>query len=114
MGTGTIMFEKVSKFRKYKFTDKKRSKGGMISSLLLVLEVVLLGYSIYLAYKSAGNGGIEVGLMAFMALVLSLIGFFIGVRSFKEDNVFFGYSWFGTIGNTLVWMLLGGLMLVGL
>jgi len=108
------MFEKVSKFRKYKFTDKKRSKGGMISSLLLVFEVVLLGYSLYLSFKSGGHGGVEVGVMAFTAFILSLAGFIIGVRSFKEDNVFFGYSWFGTIGNTLVWMLLGGLMLVGI
>lgn len=107
------MFEKVGKFKKYKFTDKKRSKGGVISSLLLVLALFLLGFSIYLAFKSAGNGGIEVGLLAFMALIFSVSGFFVGVKSFKEENVFFGYSWFGTIGNTILWILIGCLILVG-
>ena len=107
------MFEKVNKFKKYKFTDKKRSKGGMISSVLLVLAVALLGSSIYMSFKNAGNGGIEVGLMAFMALILSVSGFFVGMKSFKEENVFFGYSWFGTIGNTILWIALGCLILVG-
>ncbi len=102
------------KYKKYKFTDKKRSKGGMVSSLLLVLAATLLVLSIYMSYKNAGNGGIEVGLLAMVSLIISLAGFFVGVRSFKEENVFFGYSWFGTIGNTIVWLILGGLMLVGL
>lgn len=108
------MFENINKFKKYKFTDKKRSKGGVISSLLLVFAIVSLGFSIYLSFKSAGNGGIEVGLLAFVALFLSVLGFFIGVKSFKEDNVFFGYSWLGTVGNTILWILLGCLILVGL
>lgn len=108
------MFEKVNKFKKYKFTDKKRSKGGMVSSLLLVLAFVSLGFSVYLSFKSAGKGGIEVGLLAFVALILSVAGFFVGVKSFKEDNVFFGYSWLGTIGNTILWILIGCLILVGL
>ncbi len=107
------MFEKVNKFKKYKFTDKKRSKGGIASTVLLFLAVALLVGSIYLSYKSAGNGGLEVGLLAFMSLVVSLVGFFVGVKSFKEENVFFGYSWFGTIGNTIMWIFLGCLMLVG-
>ena len=107
------MFEKVNKFKKYKFTDKKRSKGGITSTVLLFLAVILLVESIYWSFKSAGNGGLEVGLLAFMALIVSLVGFFVGVRSFKEENVFFGYSWFGTIGNTIMWIFLGCLMLVG-
>lgn len=107
------MFEKVNKFKKYKFTDKKRSKGGVISTVLLVLAVTLLVLSIYFSFEKAGNGGLEVGLMAFLALIISVTGFFVGVRSFKEDNVFFGYSWFGTIGNTIIWLFLGCLMLVG-
>lgn len=107
------MFEKVNKFKKYKFTDKKRSKGGVISTVLLVLAVTLLVLSIYFSFEKAGNGGLEVGLMAFFALIISVTGFFVGVRSFKEDNVFFGYSWFGTIGNTIIWLFLGCLMLVG-
>ncbi len=107
------MFEKVNKFKKYKFTDKKRSRGGVISSLLLLLALVLFAGSVYLSFKSAGKGGIEVGLMAFMALIFSVSGFFVGLKSFKEENVFFGYSWFGTVGNTILWIVLGCLMLVG-
>ena len=108
------MFDNLNKFKKYKFTDKKRSKGGIISSLLFVLAVVLLGISIYLSYKKAGDGGMEVGLLAMTSLIIALSGFFVGVKSFKEENVFFGYSWMGTIGNTIIWIILGGLILVGL
>ncbi len=101
------------KSQKYKFTDKKRSKGGMISSFLLVVAFVMICYSIYLSYKSAGNGGYIVGLLAMLSLIVSLTGFFVGIRSFKEENVFYGASWFGIIGNTIIWIFLGCLMLVG-
>lgn len=102
------------KFQKYKFTDKKHSKGGIISSLLLLISAWMLGYSIYLSFKEAGNGGYMVGLLAMLALLVSIIGFFVGVKSFKEEDVFYGYSWFGTVGNTIIWLFLGCLMLVGL
>lgn len=95
-----------NKFKKYKFTDKKRSKGGVISSLLFVLALLLIGSSIYFSFKKAGNGGIEVGLTAMLSLIVSFSGFIVGVKSFKEDNVFFGYSWFGTVGNTALWLIL--------
>ena len=86
----------------------------MVSTFLLIVATIMIGYSIYLSYKSAGEGGYIVGLLAMLSLLLSLIGFFVGVRSFKEENVFFGYSWFGVIGNTIIWLFLGCLMLVGL
>lgn len=108
------MFERFNKFKKYKFTDKKRSKGGMISSLFLVISVALLVWGIYISYKSHGNGGIEVGILAMVSLIISLSGFFVGIKSFSEDNVFRGYSWIGTIGNTVLWVILACLMLVGL
>ncbi len=99
--------------KKYKFTDKKRSKGGIISSLLLAVSLGMLSYSIYLSFKEAGNGGYLVGLLAMLALVASVAGFFVGMKSFKEEDVFYGYSWLGTIGNTIIWLFLGCLMLVG-
>lgn len=102
------------KFKKYKFTDKKKSKGGIVSTLLFLVAISMMIASIYRSYKYAGNGGTEVGVLAMTAFFMSLIGFFVGIKSFKEENVFYGFSWFGTICNTAMWLILIGLMLIGI
>lgn len=100
--------------RKYKFTDKKISRGGILSSLFVLIAAGLLYAGVYISYKADGNGGTNVGLLGAGAFLASIIGFIIGIRSFKKDDVFLGFPWFGVVGNAIIWIFMAGVILVGL
>ncbi len=100
--------------RKYKFTDKKISRGGILSSLFVLIAAGLLYAGVYISYKADGNGGANVGLLGAGAFLASIIGFIIGIRSFKKDDVFLGFPWFGVVGNAIIWIFMAGVILVGL
>lgn len=100
--------------KKYKFTDKKLSRGGILSSLFVLIAAGLLYAGVYISYKADGNGGTNVGLLGAGAFIASIIGFIIGIRSFKKDDVFLGFPWFGVVGNAIIWIFMAGVILVGL
>ena len=100
--------------RKYKFTDKKISRGGVVSSLFVLIAAGLLYAGIYISYKADGNGGANVGMLGAGAFFVALVGFIIGIRSFKEEEVFLGFPWFGVVGNAVIWLFMAGVILVGL
>jgi hypothetical protein len=59
-----------------------------------------------------GKAGVYVGLLAFLALLLSAFGFAIGIRSFDEENRFMRYTYIGTIANAVIWIFILGMYLV--
>jgi len=99
--------------RKYKFTDKKLSRGGIVSSLFVLIAAGLLYSAVYISYQAHGNGGINVGILGAGALGIALVGFIVGIRSFKNDEVFLGFPWFGVAGNAVIWLFIVGLLLIG-
>ncbi|MBQ9699138.1 MAG: hypothetical protein IJV71_00795 [Lachnospiraceae bacterium] len=100
--------------RKYKFTDKKISRGGIVSSLFVLIAVGMIYAAVNISYKAHGNGDMTVGMLGAGAWLVSLIGFTVGVRSFKQDQVFLGLPWFGVVGNAIIWIFLACLLLIGL
>jgi len=100
--------------KKYKFTDKKLSRGGILSSLFVLIAAGLLYAGVYISYKADGNGGANVGMLGAGAFLVAFIGFIIGIRSFKKDDVFLGFPWFGVVGNAVIWIFMAGVILVGL
>ncbi len=100
--------------KKYKFTDKKLSRGGILSSLFVLIAAGLLYAGVYISYKADGNGGANVGMLGAGAFLVSITGFIVGIRSFKKDDVFLGFPWFGVVGNAIIWIFMAGVILVGL
>ena len=98
----------------FKFTDKKRSKRGVGSAVLMVLSYGLLIAAVYLSYTKRGEGGIEVGALGFGTLVASTAGLALGLYSFKEEEVYLNWPWIGTVGNALIWLFILGVILVGI
>ena len=74
---------------------RKYTKGGKISSTLM-----------------RGHAGIYVGLMLFVSLIASAIGFGIGIKSFDEENRFMRYTYIGTIANAAIWIFILGIYLI--
>lgn len=100
--------------KKYKFTDKKLSRGGILSSLFVLIAAGLLYAGVYISYKADGNGGADVGMLGAGAFLVAVTGFIVGIRSFKKDDVFLGFPWFGVVGNAIIWIFMAGVVLVGL
>jgi hypothetical protein len=100
--------------RKYKFTDKKISRGGAMSSLFVLIALGMLYAAVHISYKAHGDAGATVGLLGAGAWMVSFIGFIIGLRSFKQDKVFLGLPWFGVVGNAVLWLFFACLLLIGL
>lgn len=100
--------------RKYKFTDKSQSVGGIFSTVLAVMAVVLFVAAVWISYKQKGDGGLFIGLLGVLSAFFSAIGLYIGVKSFQEEEIFFLFSWIGTILSAV--MLVGMFMvfLIGL
>ena len=100
--------------KKYKFTNKKISKGGILSSLFAVVAATLLGIGVYISYKADGAGGATVGVLGLGAFLASTVGFIIGVRSFKNEDAFLGLPWFGVVSNAIIWLFMMCVIFIGI
>lgn len=100
--------------RRYKFTDKSQSIGGIFSTVLAVAAIVLFVAAVWISYREKGDAGIEIGLMGTLSLFLSGIGLYVGVKSFQEEEIFFLFSWVGTILSAVMLVGMSFVFLVGL
>ncbi len=97
----------------YKFTDKKQSRMGMASTFLGAISVALIGYGINVSFNADGKAGTLVGVLALASFVISAIGVVLGIRSFKDDDVFYIFCWIGTIVNILAFVFCLSMFLIG-
>lgn len=100
--------------KKYKFTDKKHSKGGLIASGLFLFSLIFVVTGIYMSFSKHGNGSMAVGGLGMAAIMAALMGFIIGMKSFKEDEVFLIFPWIGTVGCAVILLGMGAVVLIGL
>lgn len=91
--------------RSYKFTDKKHTKQGMVSTLLGVTGVALLIAGVITAYRMAEGAGSVTALMGFLSMAFSVIGFLLGARGFQEEDVYYFFSRIGIGLNGVLFIL---------
>lgn len=96
------------KFRRhgYTFTYKKDTKGGLISLILAIIAYTMTILGVIISYKKHGDAGIVVGALGSFAFLISTFGVVIALRSFKERDSFYVFTWIGTIANLVLWILL--------
>lgn len=88
--------------RKYKFTDKNRSRTGTCSSILGVIALLLLGGAFWAAYMYAGQAGKYIAALGFLALLLSGVGMYYGILGTREEDTWQLLPRFGCGINGLV------------
>lgn len=92
--------EKVVKRRNnFKFSDKNHPKLGIISVALGVISLAILILSSYVSSKSHGNGTIYLGLAGIFALIVSIIGMVLAIKSVEEKEIFYRIPILGIILN---------------
>ena len=97
-------------FNKYKFSDKRQSLGGIISTIMGLLALASLIYGVYLSYKAEGYAG-SLGLLS---LLFSIIGSVIGLLSFKEDDKFYTLSKVGSLLCGILAVFMAAVFLMGI
>ena len=90
---------------------KKYTKGGKTASVIGLFNIMIIVFSIMLSISQKGKAGVYVGVMMLLAMVFAIIGFTIGINSFKEENKFLRYTYLGTITNAVIWIFILGMYL---
>lgn len=99
----------MSRRRGYKFTNKRHTRKGLLSSGIGFFVLLLMSGLFYLAYRQQGEIGAYVGVIGFLAMLASVIGLHLGVKSLREEDSFHFFSYVGSIGNGLLlvaWIIL--------
>lgn len=97
----------------YKFSDKVHSKYGIVSVIIGMVAFITIIVSTYISSKSAGNGGLVLGLAGFIALLMTIYGFFAAIKALKEKDIFYIFPVIGMALNGLLLVMYVILYIVG-
>lgn len=81
----------------------------MISSGMGLAALLILGGLFYLSYRQAGDMGAYAGFLGFLGMLCAALGMVLAVRSLREDDKYYLFSYVGCVLNGLLlvaWMLL--------
>ena len=99
----------MNRRRGYKFTNKRHTRRGLISSGISFFVLLLLSGLFYLSYRQAGDVGSYAGFLGFLSMLASAVGLWMGVKSVEEEDQFYLFSYVGSILNGLLlvaWIIL--------
>ena len=103
----------MAKVKRYRFAKKVYAKRGKISTALAVVCLGLLLAASIISFAMRGNAGVFVGGIAFMAMLLSIYGFYLGMRGFSEKDCSNLFCIIGAIANGLLMVSFLGIYLAG-
>ena len=96
--------------RRYTFDEQRESGGGKFSALLALSSFILFAADVIISLHNRGNAGIFTGAVAVVAMLLSVYGCYVGMKSFNERDVSPTFSIIGSIACGV--MMVGWLTLV--
>jgi hypothetical protein len=91
-----------AKKKNIKFTDRNHAVNGIISTILGGISLVLMLVLVLLSYSQAGNAGVYTGSIGLVAMIVSIVGLFVGISSFKERESYYLFSKIGSLLNIMI------------
>ena len=88
--------------RRYSFIEVKRSKGGVRSARIALTALACLVVCVAVSFAMQGSPGPPTGALSFSGMLLSLYGFYVGMRSLEEIEVSPTWSVIGAIASGVV------------
>lgn len=98
---------------RYSFTKKGETEGGFASVIFAGISLVLFLTSAIISFAWEGNAGSWIGVLGFMAVLFSVCGFFIGIKSFQEKDKNYRFSVLGAMANGVFFVGWLALFLIG-
>lgn len=86
----------------YDFSDKVHSQKGIISVVLAAVSFIGLIGLVIASTMEKGNGSIGIGAGGFTILCIIVVGFIMGILSFRETEIKHTFPLIGTICNGIL------------
>lgn len=99
---------------RYAFAKKKEAQKGKLSTGLAAASLILFITAVLLAFFMNGEFGYIVGGVSLCAMLLSIYGFAMGLKSFSEENRTHRTSMIGSIANVIIMIGWLGIFLLGI
>ena len=99
---------------RYAFAKKKEAQKGNLSTGLAAASLILFITAVLLAFFMNGEFGYIVGGVSLCAMLLSIYGFAMGLKSFSEENRTHRTSMIGSIANGIIMIGWLGIFLLGI
>jgi hypothetical protein len=98
----------------FKFSGRKHSIKGMISSILGGLSCIAILTLSYVSSLTAGNGSIIIGVIGMVLFVISIVGFVLGIKACKEKEIYYTTPIIGLVINGFLSIVYFTLYMVGI
>ena len=103
----------MAKKNSYMFTNKEHSQKGIMSTILGVISLVTLAYTVVMSYLKAGDIPRQYGTAAMLVMIFAFIGIVLGVVSKTERDKFFFFSYLGVVLNVLALAVISVILYAG-
>ena len=104
----------MAKRYRYAFVKKQEARKGKLSTGLAAASLVLFLAAVMLACVFNGKMGYIVGGISLFAMLLSVYGFIMGLKSFSEENRTHKAGMIGSIANGIIMIGWLGIFLMGI
>lgn len=103
----------MAKKNSYMFTSKQHTQKGIMATILGVISLVTLAYTIIMSYLKAGNVPIQYGAAVMLVMIFAFVGIILGVVSKTERDKFYLFSYLGIVLNVVVLLLISVILYAG-
>lgn len=94
--------QKVERSNAARYGVRTVSWQGIASSILLIIQIILLFTAVYLSYLAEGKGGIVVGILGVIAFVLALVSMGLSLWGLTRKEHNHAGCMIGGVGSLLV------------
>lgn len=103
----------MAKKNSYMFTSKQHTQKGIMSTILGVISLVTLAYTVIMSYLKAGNVPRQYGAAVMLVMIFAFVGIILGVVSKTERDKFYLFSYLGIVLNVLALLVISVILYAG-
>lgn len=97
----------------YMFTNKTHTQKGIMATILGIISLTTLIYTIFMSYQNAGEIPRQYGAAALLVTIFALVGTSLGVISRTERDKFYFFSYLGIVLNILALGVVSAILYAG-
>ena len=103
----------MAKKNSYMFTNKQHTQKGIMSTILGVISLVTLVYTVIMSYFKAGDIPRQYGAAALLVMIFAFVGIILGVVSKTEKDKFYLFAYLGIALNVLALAVISVILYAG-
>ncbi len=92
----------MGKKKGYIFTNKEHTRKGIMATILGIISIATLVYTVLMSYRQDGEVPRQYGAAAMLVMVFAFVGIILGVVSRMERDKYYLFSYLGIALNVLV------------